>query len=96
MHAAAEALPSALLAASDHRLVELRAAPRRTPRRTGVTPSRASTTNSDDVGLVDGQLGLGAHPGFEALVGDVLEAGGVDQLKVEVARAGPSRSGGRG
>ncbi len=32
------------------------------------------------VGLVDRLLGLRLHPGFEALVVDVLETGGVDQL----------------
>jgi hypothetical protein len=40
-----------------------------------------------DVGLLDRQLGLGAHPRLQALVGDVLEAGGVDQLQVQVAQA---------
>jgi hypothetical protein len=31
------------------------------------------------------RLGLLAHPGFEAVVGDVLVAGGVDQRQVHVA-----------
>ena len=37
------------------------------------------------VGLVDGQLRLVAHPGLQALISDILEAGGVDQLQIEVA-----------
>src|SRR5581483_7906425 len=35
--------------------------------------------------LVERPLGLAAHARFQALVGDVLEAGGVDQLEVDVA-----------
>ena len=40
----------------------------------------------DQIGLFHGELGLLAHPRLQALVGDVLEAGGVDQLKVDVAQ----------
>ncbi len=40
--------------------------------------------------FLDGLLGLDLHAGGEALVGDVLEAGGVDQLQIEVAQ--PSRA----
>ncbi len=40
-----------------------------------------------EFGLLDGLLGLGLHPRGEALVGDVLESGGVDQLQVQVAEA---------
>ena len=36
------------------------------------------------VAFPDGRLGLGAHPGLKAFVGDVLEASGVDQLEVKV------------
>src|SRR5690606_15722752 len=45
-----------------------------------------------DVALVDGQFGLDAHPRLEALVRDVLEAGGVDQLQVQIAEAAGSES----
>jgi hypothetical protein len=38
-----------------------------------------------DVRFFDGPLCLGAHPRFQALVGDILEAGGVDQLQLKVA-----------
>ena len=39
-----------------------------------------------DLGLGDSQLGLAAHPRLQALVGDVLEAGGVDEHQVEIAQ----------
>ena len=37
------------------------------------------------VGFLQGQLGLTAHPRLKALVADVLEAGGIDQFQVDVA-----------
>jgi hypothetical protein len=48
---------------------------------------RGRRTPAGDVGFLDRQLGLGAHARLQALVGDVLEAGGVDQLQVQVAQA---------
>jgi hypothetical protein len=44
-------------------------------------------TNRATSAFLDRQLGLLAHARFEALVGDVLEAGGVDEDEVEVAEA---------
>ncbi len=40
-----------------------------------------------EVGLGDGQFGLAAHTRLQALVCDVLKAGGVDQLEIDVAQA---------
>jgi len=39
-----------------------------------------------DIGFLDRQLGLGAHARLQAVVVDILEAGGVDQGQVQVAQ----------
>ena len=42
----------------------------------------------DGVGIADGHFGLGAHAPFEAIGIGLLETGGVDDLKAEIAEAG--------
>ncbi len=82
---ASPALPSALLATSTTGLSRRR-------RTVGeqLVQRRDALAGVDHeqrhVGLVDGQLGLAAHARLQALVGDVLEAGGVDQVEVEIAQ----------
>jgi hypothetical protein len=40
-----------------------------------------------NIGLADGDLGLPAHARFQRTVGDIVEAGGIDQLEFEIAQA---------